>query len=255
MASLSVSGAGKAIGRFQRRIPGRWACACAALLSTACGHAPAPTASTSSPRPSAYVNEILNIMQDNSVNRDRVNWTDFRAQVTQTAQGAQTNADLYPAISLALRLLDDHHSFYQAASGPFVGNPTSPRCIAASVASPSTPPDIGYVRVTAFSSTVPNADTTFADEIERQIRSRDAPDLVGWIVDLRGNGGGNMWPMIAGIGPVLGEGVAGFFVPPAGAPPRDGAIEVAGRSVGRTSSSGRPECPTRSSPQHPASPC
>lgn len=42
----------------------------------------------------------------------------------------------------------------------------------------------------------------------------DAPDLVGWIVDLRGNGGGNMWPMIAGVGPVLGEGTAGAFVDP-----------------------------------------
>jgi carboxyl-terminal processing protease len=28
----------------------------------------------------------------------------------------------------------------------------------------------------------------------------------GWVVDLRGNVGGNMWPMLAGVGPVLGEG-------------------------------------------------
>jgi carboxyl-terminal processing protease len=36
-------------------------------------------------------------------------------------------------------------------------------------------------------------------------------------VDLRGNGGGNMWPMIAGLGPVLGDGPAGVFVDPVGA--------------------------------------
>jgi C-terminal processing protease CtpA/Prc len=35
---------------------------------------------------------------------------------------------------------------------------------------------------------------------------------VGWIVDLRGNSGGDMWPMLAGIGSVLGEGDLGAFV-------------------------------------------
>ena len=44
----------------------------------------------------------------------------------------------------------------------------------------------------------------FAISIENQIRAADAPDLAGWIVDLRGNTGGNMWPMIAGVGSTLG---------------------------------------------------
>jgi len=38
----------------------------------------------------------------------------------------------------------------------------------------------------------------------------------GWLVDLRGNGGGNMWPMLAGIGPVVGEGELGSFQAPGG---------------------------------------
>ena len=32
--------------------------------------------------------------------------------------------------------------------------------------------------------------------------------------DLRGNGGGNMWPMLAGIAAVLGEGDLGSFQSP-----------------------------------------
>jgi C-terminal processing protease CtpA/Prc len=35
----------------------------------------------------------------------------------------------------------------------------------------------------------------------------DQGNLAGWIVDLRNNGGGNMWPMLTGIGSILGEGV------------------------------------------------
>ena len=56
----------------------------------------------------------------------------------------------------------------------------------------------------------------FATRIQDSIRARDVGDLVGWIVDLRGNTGGNMWPMVAGVGPVLGEGVAGYFIDPDG---------------------------------------
>ena len=38
----------------------------------------------------------------------------------------------------------------------------------------------------------------------------------GWLVDLRGNGGGNMWPMLGGITAILGEGDLGSFRAPGG---------------------------------------
>jgi hypothetical protein len=215
------------------------ACACLALLGGACGGGgSAPTSATSN-IPSGYLDAMVTLMQGEAVHRARIDWTAFRAQVTQAAQGAQTVPDLYPAISLALGMLEDGHSFYRAASGSIVRNPRSPRCSAASVASPATPPDIGYVRIASFGSSEPNADRAFADAIQAQIRSRDTSDLAGWIVDLRGNGGGNMWPMIAGIGPVLGEGVAGYFIPPAGAATEwgyyDGGAYAGGSLVVRTS--------------------
>jgi C-terminal processing protease CtpA/Prc len=80
------------------------------------------------------------------------------------------------------------------------------------------PPDVGYVRIAAFSSAAPGADRAFADGIQDQIRGADRANLSGWIVDVRGNGGGNMWPMVAGVAPVLGEGIAGYFMPPVGSP-------------------------------------
>ena len=71
------------------------------------------------------------------------------------------------------------------------------------------------------------AATAFARQIQDAIAAADRDDLIGWIVDLRGNGGGNMWPMIAGVGPILGEGVLGHFIDPTGAETpweyRDGA--------------------------------
>jgi C-terminal processing protease CtpA/Prc len=157
------------------------------------------------------------VMETNSINRGKINWSDFRSQVLARAQGAQSIADAYPAISLALGLLDDHHSFYTAASGSFVGNPSSLRCAAANVPNPMVPADIGYVRIASFAGADSGAVRAFADGVQDQIRGADRENLVGWIVDLRGNTGGNMWPMLAGVGPVLGTGVAGYFFPPNGA--------------------------------------
>src|SRR4051794_21904980 len=200
------------------------ACLIALLSASACGGGSSAAPTMPSPAPPAtqipgasriaidYITEVVNVMQANSINRARIDWTSFNTQVCQRASGAQTIADLYPAITLALGLLDDHHSFYQTAIGGGLGNPRPPPCTGTTAPDAFPPPDIGYVRVSAFSSATPGADRAFADGIQDQIRGADRPGLAGWIVDVRGNGGGNMWPMVAGVGPVLGEGIAGYFI-------------------------------------------
>jgi C-terminal processing protease CtpA/Prc len=52
----------------------------------------------------------------------------------------------------------------------------------------------------------------YAETLQRAIQAADRPGLVGWIVDLREDGGGNMWPMIAGLGPLYGERIIGWIV-------------------------------------------
>lgn len=49
----------------------------------------------------------------------------------------------------------------------------------------------------------PETDRQF---IAYETKLLDKSHPAGWIVDLRGNVGDNMWPMLAGIGPLLGEG-------------------------------------------------
>lgn len=56
------------------------------------------------------------------------------------------------------------------------------------------------------------AGAAYQQVAQREIDRVDQPPACGWIVDLRRNGGGNMWPMLAGVGPILGEGDAGAFV-------------------------------------------
>lgn len=54
----------------------------------------------------------------------------------------------------------------------------------------------------------------YAEMAQRLIADIDQTALRGWVVDLRRNTGGNMWPMIAGIGPLLGEDAWLAFVTP-----------------------------------------
>jgi carboxyl-terminal processing protease len=52
----------------------------------------------------------------------------------------------------------------------------------------------------------------YAADVRRILTDLSAQSPRGWIVDLRGNTGGDMWPMLTGIGPILGDGVLGSFV-------------------------------------------
>jgi carboxyl-terminal processing protease len=189
----------------------------------ACGsNSPSPTQPSAAPSASggisavarAYLNTIIDIAQRTSINRLTIDWTAYRSSVMADAGSAQTIADTFPAIRTAITLLRDGHSSYRSASGTtiFVSLRS---CAAPAVVPLSLPTNIATVRVGAFSGTTEQANA-YARQIQDAIAAADRDDLIGWIVDLRSNGGGNMWPMVAGLGPILGEGPLGYFLGPTG---------------------------------------
>lgn len=181
------------------------------LVSCRRDQEPAATSSTAQ----AYVDAVLGEMQNYSVNRKTIEWPVFKGQVRAKLQGAQTIADTYPAIQLALTLLGDNHSTYTTATGTLIYGTRRVICTDGTATAVPANSKIGYVRVTGFSGSGLDA-TNFAQSIQSGIRQADSDSVQGWIVDLRDNAGGNMWPMLAGIGPILGEGIAGYFILPDG---------------------------------------
>jgi hypothetical protein len=174
-----------------------------------------PTATAQSSPGAFYLTRVVDLMQANSVNRQRYRLDRFPRPRVGGGPNAETVAT--PTARSASRSAS---STITTAStpGPTVRSyPTRPRRPAAAWPRwpiPALPGDIGYVRVDRFAGTA--GQEQFAMAIQQAIRERDTPGLAGWIVDLRGNTGGNMWPMLAGVGPVLGTGTAGYFVGPAG---------------------------------------
>ena len=201
------------------------ACGRDAATPTQPSPAPPPTISATARQ---YLEQVLNVMQNNSINRLTIDWASVRAEVNAAAGTAQTIDETFPAIRVAIARLGDGHSSYRSASGTTTIFVATRSCTGTGgAARPASLPDtIGYVSVGFFGGTPAEA-VVFANNIQNVIRAADRDDLAGWIVDLRGNGGGNMWPMIAGVGPVLGDDVLGFFISPTGATSqwelRDGA--------------------------------
>lgn len=118
-----------------------------------------------------FLNEVLDVMEANSINRYKIDWTDFRAKVFEQLIGAETLADTYPGIREALALLGDNHSSYIKPGGGFIfaGNL---QCDNQGFDQPSLPENVGYVQVKAFSgSSSSTAAISFAQEIQDQIRN------------------------------------------------------------------------------------
>jgi C-terminal processing protease CtpA/Prc len=180
-------------------------------LSTA---TPIPTATSTaqllpiSAEATAYLNEALDIIQKNSLYRETIDWDQLRQATFEVAKYAQTPADTYGAIRFALVRLGDHHSsfFTRDELEQTVGL----------TASDNPPPrvkllleKVGFIAIEGFWGF--DGDT-YATDAQQLIREIDAQNPCGWIVDLRENSGGNMWPMMAAIGPILGEGEVGAFI-------------------------------------------
>jgi carboxyl-terminal processing protease len=157
-----------------------------------------------------YINEALDIIETHSMKKDLIDWSDFRSKVLKNGKDDKTIEDAHKTIWYALLLLNDGHSFLvtsQDLKKEF--SDTSMKKIEAIESHYEN--EIGYIKIPGF---IGNDALTkaFADRLQYIIKDFDQHNLNGWIIDLRDNKGGNMWPMLLGIGPIIGEGTAGYFV-------------------------------------------
>jgi C-terminal processing protease CtpA/Prc len=192
-----------------------------ALFITACGpvtpvptaaQTVAPTAATPTALTDAqqYLSEALDIIQNNALNSSKVDWSTTRPAAFDWEKDAQTPSDTYDTIQWVLQKLGDHHSFfltpedanqmtnsttedYPAPKGNLIEN------------------KIGYVAVYQFSAQSEEEMNKYANQVQSLIIDLNTKISCGWIVDLRENLGGNMYPMIAGLGALIGEGDLGSF--------------------------------------------
>ncbi len=140
----------------------------------------------------AYLHVALDSIEQTVLRGTRVAWPVVRDSAVLLVRGAQRPYDTYPAIDWALRRVNKH-SFLQVSTPGAVS-----RMIAGG---------IGYIHVPQRGG----SGIALADSLHGAVGTLQAAGACAWIVDVRANGGGNMWPMLAGIGPLLGDTIVGSF--------------------------------------------
>ncbi|SIR41840.1 S41 family peptidase [Pontibacter lucknowensis] len=161
--------------------------------------------------PQLHVEEIINLVKREAVYRHQIDWVDFERRVKEKAKDATTIEETYPAIELALTLLQESHSVYVSTTGKQIYTPGK-GCKRTYPTAVPEDEEIGYLKIDSFAGTNESMVMAYATAAHEIIEAADKRELKGWIVDLRGNNGGNMAPMMLGVGPVLGSGIAGYFI-------------------------------------------
>jgi C-terminal processing protease CtpA/Prc len=154
-------------------------------------------------------------MQAHSINRATVDWVALCTTAWSLADGAQTSTDTYYAIQFALTALGDRHSLFMRPNEVTVLQSGALDATNQQPAGEVLAKKIGYIHLSVFNGSE-QAATEYATKVQAILRQLDSGNMCGWVVDLADNRGGNVWPMVAGIGPLLDGEIVGAFVDPDG---------------------------------------
>lgn len=164
------------------------------------------------PEGTAYVDMACDTIRKHSLRRDSIDLPTLRATALRIAGAANESAEHHLAVEYMLQNLGDHHSFFMDPEIKRLWQGGGSEELAIQYAEHRVINGYGYLGVPGFPSSDSLLMLAFADSLHQAIRTLHAQGLKGWIVDLRRNDGGNMAPMVCGLGPLLDPGVLGMLV-------------------------------------------
>ncbi|ULQ56861.1 S41 family peptidase [Flavihumibacter rivuli] len=166
-----------------------------------------------------FVDSALNLMEQRSIYSANVNWAEMRSNVYKEIAGSKSYQDAYPSLIKAFNALGDKHGWlvfedkdYRNPDYHFDTTRINPDIKAAAAKGPKVYAGLidnhyAYVSIPFFGGQSAEAMQGFAQKIQDSLCANIKPNTKGVIVDLRLNGGGNMFPMISGLGNLLGDGI------------------------------------------------
>jgi hypothetical protein len=196
----------------------------------------APPPAPASADADAYLTRAIDIIRANHINSARMDWPSLTAWAHADIAGAKTPADTYGTITGLLARLGERHSFMRTPEQVAAGG--MPRSAGGPAPEPAMPRfelidgRFGVVRLPELASFGPDGparSVRYTATLRDALGTLDKAPLCGWVIDLTGNGGGNMWPMLNGLDPLLGDAPFGSFVSTRGTEfwqRRDGAITL-----------------------------
>ncbi|HEY4335309.1 MAG TPA: S41 family peptidase [Puia sp.] len=186
------------------------------------------------------LDEVLGFMQKTYYRKNTISWPDLAAKAHEQLRNAGSCEDAYGSISWCFKELNEHHSFLMPPekAARYTGDEDAgvqPKLsqLVGEIRGEWLQDSIGYLTIPWVSTDDSLVCERIADSLQAVIARLDSRGISRWIIDLRKNSGGNCWPMLTGLGPLLGDGIYGYFVSPGERIPfsyRDGSA-IQGRHV------------------------
>jgi carboxyl-terminal processing protease len=183
----------------------------------------------------SYLDKSLLILEANALNSKKVNWKVLRESVYHKASGAKRYEDILSIYPYIFEQIDDHHGSlkyknqtysWNKKDGTKVNNTikvATKKYLA--VRSEKIGRDVGYISIPGNNDFRGQHMDSITRTIKNAIAKINDKHIKGWIIDLRINTGGNMYPMIAGLTEFIGEGRVGGFITPANQPDGDWIVK------------------------------
>ena len=164
-----------------------------------------------------FIDSALNIMQHRSLFASPLNWDVIRDSTHKIAANANSYAEAAPAIQFAFNLLQDKHGWLELNGvqyfNPFVkrdnsriNEQTLKAIVRAPIKSRILEKGYAYLSIPFTNGQTREKMNAFAQQVQDSLCKVVNPNTKGLVIDLRLNGGGNVFPMIIGIVNVLGDG-------------------------------------------------
>jgi carboxyl-terminal processing protease len=168
----------------------------------------------------ALLDEALGFMEKNYYRKNAIQWDELKAAAKARLNASSSCEDAYGAIGWCFSRINEAHSFLMPPARAAQYNDDTSRLshlpllgdLVGEIRGEWIQDSIGYLTIPWVSTTDSLVCLRIADSLQEIIARLDTRKIARWIIDLRQNTGGNCWPMLAGIGPLLGEGVCGYFV-------------------------------------------
>jgi C-terminal processing protease CtpA/Prc len=169
-----------------------------------------------------YIDKTLVLIHNNALNKDKIDWNSLQTEVynkVKDAENIQAALSVYPYL---FEKIEDHHGWLSYKNKNYRWTKKSQRIDNDVVSSAIKKYEkveavlinnnMGYLRIPGNNDFNTKKMDSIAGNIVDEIDKINSIKIKGWIIDLRLNTGGNMYPMIAGISDLIGdnEKIGGF---------------------------------------------
>jgi len=157
------------------------------------------------PSPKAYLLQAVDIMDRNGLYSNTPEWEQMKRTTTQQASSIHSYEEAHALIKKALKVSGGKHSMLEIINGAEAVDAPIPKMPQASM-------DEDGIITLVIPMILFNAGSSqqYVETIIEALR-KEKDHIQGVIVDLRGNTGGDMGPMVAALSPLLPDGELMYF--------------------------------------------